>query len=136
MKSIYDKDGFHQTMKKFVQNAEPDVMSLLKEEKRIMALVKSTGDYFHGNAKRDEDWQIDDFSSDDDNPYILFFSSGTRDLSTPTMPQYESLLPISLHLCSSESDNRCLGILVNEDNGIKYSFISNPRNGRWKSRRD
>ncbi|KAM3222775.1 formin-like protein 5 [Capsicum annuum] len=54
LKSIDDKDGFYQTMKKFVQNAEPDVMSLLEEEKRIMALVKSTGDYFHGNAKRDE----------------------------------------------------------------------------------
>ncbi|PHU13161.1 Formin-like protein 5 [Capsicum chinense] len=54
LKSIDDKDGFYQTMKKFVQNIEPDVMSLLEEEKRIMALVKSTGDYFHGNAKRDE----------------------------------------------------------------------------------
>ncbi|PHT77382.1 hypothetical protein T459_20904 [Capsicum annuum] len=54
MKSIDDKDGFYQTMKKFEQNAEPNVMSLLKEEKRIMALVKSAGDYFHRNAKRDE----------------------------------------------------------------------------------
>ncbi|KAK4341814.1 hypothetical protein RND71_037630 [Anisodus tanguticus] len=54
MKSIDDEDGFHQTMKNFVQNAEGEVMSLLEEEKRIMALVKSTGDYFHGNAKKDE----------------------------------------------------------------------------------
>ncbi|WMV39833.1 hypothetical protein MTR67_033218 [Solanum verrucosum] len=54
MKNMDDEDGFHQTMKNFVQNAEGDVMSLLEEEKRIMALVKSTGDYFHGNAKRDE----------------------------------------------------------------------------------
>ena len=29
-------------------------MLLLKEEKRIMALIKSTGDYFHGNARKDE----------------------------------------------------------------------------------
>ncbi|XP_009630423.1 formin-like protein 5 [Nicotiana tomentosiformis] len=54
MKNIDDEDGFHQTMKNFVQNAEGEVMSLLEEEKRIMALVKSTGDYFHGNAKKDE----------------------------------------------------------------------------------
>ncbi|PHU13146.1 Formin-like protein 5 [Capsicum chinense] len=58
MKSIDDKDGFYQTMKKFEQNAEPDVMSLLKEEKRIMALVKSAGDYFHRNAKRDEGFRL------------------------------------------------------------------------------
>ncbi|KAJ6727972.1 FORMIN-LIKE PROTEIN [Salix koriyanagi] len=29
-------------------------MSLLEEEKRIVALVKNTGDYFHGNAGKDE----------------------------------------------------------------------------------
>ncbi|XP_015081128.1 formin-like protein 5 [Solanum pennellii] len=54
MKNVDEEEGFHQTMKNFVQNAEGDIMSLLEEEKRIMALVKSTGDYFHGNAKRDE----------------------------------------------------------------------------------
>ncbi|XP_060188670.1 formin-like protein 5 [Lycium barbarum] len=54
MKNIDEEDGFHQTLKNFVQNAEGEVMSLLEEEKRIMALVKSTGDYFHGNAKKDE----------------------------------------------------------------------------------
>jgi hypothetical protein len=37
-----------------VQNAEVDIMSLLEEEKRIVALVKSTGDYFYGNAGKDE----------------------------------------------------------------------------------
>ncbi|GFZ06567.1 formin homology5 [Actinidia rufa] len=35
-------------------NAEVDIMSILDEEKRIMALVKSTADYFHGNAGKDE----------------------------------------------------------------------------------
>ncbi|KAG5581439.1 hypothetical protein H5410_052066 [Solanum commersonii] len=35
-------------------NAELDIMWLFEEEKRIMALVKSTGDYFHGNAGKDE----------------------------------------------------------------------------------
>ncbi|KAJ8534451.1 hypothetical protein K7X08_016179 [Anisodus acutangulus] len=54
MKNVDDENGFHQTLKSFVQNAEVDVMWSFKEEKRIMALVKSTGDYFHGNAGKDE----------------------------------------------------------------------------------
>ncbi|KAL2472902.1 formin-like protein 5 [Forsythia ovata] len=54
MKNIAEENGFHQTLKSFVQNAEVDVMWLLEEEKRIMALVKSTADYFHGNAGKDE----------------------------------------------------------------------------------
>ncbi|KAJ8555980.1 hypothetical protein K7X08_022738 [Anisodus acutangulus] len=54
MKSVDDENGFHQTLKSFVQNAEVDVMWLFEEEKRITALVKSTGDYFHGNAGKDE----------------------------------------------------------------------------------
>ncbi|XP_022753182.1 formin-like protein 5 [Durio zibethinus] len=54
MKSTAEESGFHETLKSFVQNSEVDVMSLLEEEKRIMALVKSTGDYFHGNTQKDE----------------------------------------------------------------------------------
>ncbi|KAM7498812.1 hypothetical protein LguiA_023226 [Lonicera macranthoides] len=54
MKNIDDDNGFHKTLKSFIQNAEGDIVWLLEEEKRIMALVKSTADYFHGNAKKDE----------------------------------------------------------------------------------
>ncbi|XP_059301102.1 formin-like protein 5 isoform X1 [Lycium ferocissimum] len=54
MKNVNDENRFHQTLKSFVQNAEVDIMWLFEEEKRIMALVKSTGDYFHGNAGKDE----------------------------------------------------------------------------------
>lgn len=54
MKNVDEENGFHQTLKSFVQNAEVDIMWLLEEEKRIMALVKSTADYFHGNAGKDE----------------------------------------------------------------------------------
>lgn len=54
MKSVGEDSGFHQALKSFVQDAEIDVTSLLEEEKRIMALVKSTGDYFHGKAGKDE----------------------------------------------------------------------------------
>ncbi|KAK2984780.1 hypothetical protein RJ640_004605 [Escallonia rubra] len=54
MKSIEEENGFHQTLKSFVQNAEVDITWLVEEEKRVMAIVKSTVDYFHGNAGKDE----------------------------------------------------------------------------------
>ncbi|KAJ1441921.1 Formin, FH2 domain [Sesbania bispinosa] len=54
MKNVEEDRGFCETTKSFVQNAEVDVMKLMEEEKKIMALVKSTGDYFHGNAGKDE----------------------------------------------------------------------------------
>ncbi|KAM6580415.1 hypothetical protein CsatA_004189 [Cannabis sativa] len=54
MKSLKEDTGFHQMLKSFMQNAEVDITWLQEEEKRIMALVKSTGDYFHGNAGKDE----------------------------------------------------------------------------------
>lgn len=55
MKSSEEDSGFHQSLKSFIQSVEGDIMWLLEEEKRIMALVKSTGDYFHGNtAGKDE----------------------------------------------------------------------------------
>ncbi|XP_073279263.1 formin-like protein 5 [Primulina huaijiensis] len=54
MKNVSEENGFHQALKSFVQNAEADIMWLLEEEKRVMALVKSTSDYFHGNAGKDE----------------------------------------------------------------------------------
>ncbi|PQQ18254.1 formin-like protein 5 isoform X2 [Prunus yedoensis var. nudiflora] len=54
MKNSGEDSEFHETLKSFVQNAEVDITGLLEEEKRIMALVKSTGDYFHGNAGKDE----------------------------------------------------------------------------------
>ncbi|KAK8545688.1 hypothetical protein V6N12_026517 [Hibiscus sabdariffa] len=54
MKDSGEESGFHDVLKSFVQNAESDVLSLLEEEKKVMELVKSTGDYFHGNVKKDE----------------------------------------------------------------------------------
>ncbi|KAI4388167.1 hypothetical protein MLD38_000522 [Melastoma candidum] len=54
MKNSEEESGFHQALKNFVQNAEVDLTWLLEEEKRIGALVKSTGNYFHGNAGKDE----------------------------------------------------------------------------------
>ncbi|KAK7312904.1 hypothetical protein VNO77_37143 [Canavalia gladiata] len=54
MNNVVEDGGFCETMKGFVLNAEADVTKLLEEEKKIMALVKSTGDYFHGNSGKDE----------------------------------------------------------------------------------
>ncbi|GJW37933.1 formin-like protein 5 [Tanacetum coccineum] len=47
-------DEFSVILTNFVQDTEKDVMWMLEEEKRIMALVKSTADYFHGQAGKDE----------------------------------------------------------------------------------
>ncbi|KAK3028431.1 hypothetical protein RJ639_039023, partial [Escallonia herrerae] len=54
MKSLEEDTAFHEVLVDFVQHAEEDVVWLLEEEKRIMALVKSTADYFHGTAGKDE----------------------------------------------------------------------------------
>ncbi|KAL1325404.1 hypothetical protein HN51_035477 [Arachis hypogaea] len=54
LKNVEEDRGFSDTIRRFVQNAETDVVRLLEEEKRVMALVKSTGDYFHGKAGKDE----------------------------------------------------------------------------------
>ncbi|XP_045830569.1 formin-like protein 5 [Trifolium pratense] len=45
---------FQSCLEKFMDHAKGEVMFLVEEEKRIMALVKSTADYFHGNAGKDE----------------------------------------------------------------------------------
>lgn len=54
LSNVQDDKGFYETVKSFVEKAEGDVTSLLEEEKKIMALVKSTGDYFHGDSGKDE----------------------------------------------------------------------------------
>ncbi|XP_024977029.1 formin-like protein 5 [Cynara cardunculus var. scolymus] len=47
-------DEFWLILSSFVETAEKEITWMLEEEKRIMALVKSTADYFHGNAGKDE----------------------------------------------------------------------------------
>ncbi|WCJ31307.1 hypothetical protein M5689_012810 [Euphorbia peplus] len=54
MDTLGEGSEFHEILESFVESAEADVTSLLEEEKRIMTLVKSTGDYFHGKAGKDE----------------------------------------------------------------------------------
>ncbi|KAM7503576.1 hypothetical protein LguiB_002480 [Lonicera macranthoides] len=54
METVDEETKFYETLKSFVQNAEVDVMWLLEEEKRMMTMVRSTADYFHGQAGKDE----------------------------------------------------------------------------------
>ncbi|XP_042019718.1 formin-like protein 5 [Salvia splendens] len=54
MENIQPDNGFHQALRSFVQNAEVDVRWSCKEEMRIMALVKSSADYFHGKSGKDD----------------------------------------------------------------------------------
>ncbi|KAK4420721.1 Formin-like protein 5 [Sesamum alatum] len=54
MMDIAEDNGFRQTLDCFLQTASSDVKWLLSEEKRITGLMKSTADYFHGNAGKDE----------------------------------------------------------------------------------
>ncbi|KAK4768041.1 hypothetical protein SAY87_003182 [Trapa incisa] len=54
MKDLEEESKFHQRLKSFVEGAKTEIKCLLEEDKRISDLVKSTGDYFHGNAGKDE----------------------------------------------------------------------------------
>lgn len=54
MKDLEEDSKFHHSLVNFVPHAEEEIAKILEEEKRIMALVKSTSDYFHGKAVKDE----------------------------------------------------------------------------------
>lgn len=55
LKKIEDNgDEFQRVLVNFVQNAEKEIVWMLEEEKRIMSLIKSTTDYFHGRSGKDE----------------------------------------------------------------------------------
>lgn len=54
MKSLDEESEFHRALANFVECVEADISGLLEEEKRIMTLVKSAADYFHGKAGKDE----------------------------------------------------------------------------------
>lgn len=49
-----EADEFWLILSTFVENADKQITWMLEEEKRIMALVKSTADYFHGKSGKDE----------------------------------------------------------------------------------
>ncbi|KAL0406885.1 UNVERIFIED_CONTAM: Formin-like protein 5 [Sesamum latifolium] len=54
LNDLAEDKGFRETLSCFLKNASSDVKWLLREEKRITDLMKTTADYFHGNAGKDE----------------------------------------------------------------------------------
>lgn len=54
MKSLDEDSKFHQSLSKFLEGAEADISWIAVEEKKIMALVRSTVDYFHGHSGKEE----------------------------------------------------------------------------------
>ncbi|GAV79951.1 FH2 domain-containing protein [Cephalotus follicularis] len=57
MMSMDEDSEFRRALASFLERAEADITWLLGEEKRIMTLVKSTVDYFHGNSGN-EGWRL------------------------------------------------------------------------------
>ncbi|KAJ6741104.1 FORMIN-RELATED [Salix purpurea] len=54
LKSLGEDGEFYHALASFLERAASEISSMSEEEKRITALVKSTADYFHGNAGMDE----------------------------------------------------------------------------------
>ncbi|XP_022725906.1 formin-like protein 3 isoform X2 [Durio zibethinus] len=54
MKSTDEDSEFFPSLSSFVDRADADIRWLSEEEKRITDMVKSTADYFHGQAARNE----------------------------------------------------------------------------------
>ncbi|KAK6241584.1 Formin [Theobroma cacao] len=54
LKSTDEDSEFFRSLSSFVDRADADIRWLSEEEKRIMDLVKSTADYFHGQAGKNE----------------------------------------------------------------------------------
>nr|XP_043639767.1 formin-like protein 3 [Erigeron canadensis] len=54
MKTAEGATEFNDALTRFLHYAEADIKWMIEEEKRIMTLVKSTADYFHGKSGKDE----------------------------------------------------------------------------------
>ncbi|KAI3728846.1 hypothetical protein L6452_17490 [Arctium lappa] len=54
MKTAEASTEFKDALTRFLEYAEADITWMIEEDNRIMSLVKSTGDYFHGKSGKDE----------------------------------------------------------------------------------
>ncbi|KAK7312745.1 hypothetical protein VNO77_36839 [Canavalia gladiata] len=54
LKNLEEESQFRRCIERFMEKAREEVTWLVEEEKRIMALVKSTADFFHGKSGKDE----------------------------------------------------------------------------------
>ncbi|CAH8358434.1 unnamed protein product [Eruca vesicaria subsp. sativa] len=54
LKSMDEESDFEKALAGFIERADGDIKWLKEEEERIMALVKSSADYFHGKSAKNE----------------------------------------------------------------------------------
>ncbi|CAH2079077.1 unnamed protein product [Thlaspi arvense] len=54
LKSMDEESDFEKALAGFIERADADIRWLKEEEERIMALVKSSADYFHGKSAKSE----------------------------------------------------------------------------------
>ncbi|CAN4103438.1 unnamed protein product [Withania somnifera] len=108
MRNLEEESKFRDTLTNFIQHAEQEITCILEEEKMIMSLVKSTGDYFHGNAGKDEGLRLFSIVSDFlimlDKACTVVRNSTTLPVKTPrkgtltTSPSQESFPESSLDI--------------------------------------
>ncbi|EPS61801.1 hypothetical protein M569_12988 [Genlisea aurea] len=94
---------FREAVASFVRRCESDMESLTEEESRIMALVKSTGDYFHGKAGKDEGLHLFVIVRD----FLLMLEKACQDVrqkaKLPTRKRESSSISSSSHGSPSKS---------------------------------
>ncbi|CAJ1979002.1 unnamed protein product [Sphenostylis stenocarpa] len=81
MRNLDEESEFLLCMERFMESAREEVMWLVEEEKRIMALVKSTADYFHGNSGKDEGLRLFLIVRD----FLLILDKVCREVKDTTM---------------------------------------------------
>lgn len=86
MKNKDEKTEFYNVVTKFLERAETDIAWLLEEEKRIMALVKSTADYFHSNSGKDEGLRLFTIVRD----FLIMLDKSCKDVKITTKPSRTS----------------------------------------------
>lgn len=105
MKSSEEESDFHTSLANFVQQAEEDIAWLVEEDKRIMALVKSTADYFHGSAAKDEGLRLFVVVRD----FLIILDKVCKEVrNTTAMPTRNPRRDTSSASVSSESRNPSL----------------------------
>lgn len=105
MKSSEEESEFHTSLANFVQHAEEDIAWLIEEDKRIMALVKSTADYFHGSAAKDEGLRLFVIVRD----FLIILDKVCKEVrNTTAMPTRNPRRDTSSASVSSESRNPSL----------------------------
>ncbi|XP_010449960.1 PREDICTED: formin-like protein 3 [Camelina sativa] len=58
LKTMDEESDFERALAGFIERADADIKWLREEEERIMALVKSSADYFHGKSAKNEGLRV------------------------------------------------------------------------------